>query len=89
MSSPPALLELRGIVVDAGGRSILDVPQLALPAERTTAVLGANGAGKTTLLRVISGVIPARAGTLTFEGAREAHDGREARLADAARLGSA
>ena len=32
-------------------------------------MVGPNGAGKTTLLRVISGVLPPRAGTLTFEGA--------------------
>jgi ABC-type sulfate/molybdate transport systems ATPase subunit len=69
MSSPPALLELRGIVVDAGGRSILDVPQLALPAGRTTAVLGANGAGKTTLLRVAGALIRQTAGEVMLDGA--------------------
>ena len=34
----------------------------------TTAVLGANGAGKTTLARVISGLIPATAGQVVFDG---------------------
>jgi branched-chain amino acid transport system ATP-binding protein len=42
------------------------------------AVVGPNGAGKTTLLRVISGVLPMRTGTLTFDGAalagHPAHD---------------
>jgi len=42
------------------------------------AVVGPNGAGKTTLLRVISGILPVRAGTLTFDGAalagRPAHE---------------
>jgi len=41
-------------------------------------VVGPNGAGKTTLLRVISGILPVRAGTLTFDGAalagRPAHE---------------
>jgi branched-chain amino acid transport system ATP-binding protein len=32
------------------------------------ALVGANGAGKTTLLRTISGVHPASAGTIRFEG---------------------
>ncbi|MEZ5890115.1 MAG: ABC transporter ATP-binding protein [Xanthobacteraceae bacterium] len=34
------------------------------------ALLGANGAGKTTLLRAISGVQPATAGEIRFEGQR-------------------
>lgn len=33
-------------------------------------VIGANGAGKTTLLRAISGVQPATAGSILFEGKR-------------------
>jgi branched-chain amino acid transport system ATP-binding protein len=32
------------------------------------AVIGPNGAGKTTLMRVISGLIPARAGSMSMEG---------------------
>jgi len=31
-------------------------------------LIGANGAGKTTLLRSISGLVPSRAGRVTFEG---------------------
>jgi len=31
-------------------------------------LLGANGAGKTSILRSISGLIPARSGTVTAEG---------------------
>src|SRR4029434_7682861 len=53
---------------------------VALRVERgeAVAVVGPNGAGKTTLLRVISGVLPVRAGSLTFDGAalagHPAHD---------------
>jgi branched-chain amino acid transport system ATP-binding protein len=32
------------------------------------AILGANGAGKTTLLRTVSGLLPPRAGSVTFSG---------------------
>ena len=39
-----------------------------MPAGRIVAVLGANGAGKTTLLRALSGLIPATAGTVRFDG---------------------
>src|SRR6185503_2366139 len=31
-------------------------------------LIGANGAGKTTLLRTISGLVPSRAGRVTFDG---------------------
>ena len=31
-------------------------------------LLGANGAGKTSILRCISGLVPARSGTVAFEG---------------------
>jgi tungstate transport system ATP-binding protein len=66
--SPPPLLELRGIVVEADGRTILDVPKLALGARKTTAVLGANGAGKTTLLRVAGALIRQTAGEVRLDG---------------------
>ncbi len=42
---------------------------LAVAPGSITALLGANGAGKTTLTRVIAGLLPAGAGTVTFEGA--------------------
>jgi ABC-type sulfate/molybdate transport systems ATPase subunit len=67
--SRPPLLELRGIVVRAGGRTILDVPQLALAPAAVTAVLGANGAGKTTLLRVAGALIRPTAGDVLLDGA--------------------
>jgi ABC-type sulfate/molybdate transport systems ATPase subunit len=67
--SPPPLLELRGIVVEAGGHTILQVPNLMLAAQKTTAVLGANGAGKTTLLRVAGALIRQTAGEVRLDGA--------------------
>lgn len=41
---------------------------LTVPAGSWVAVLGANGAGKTTLLRTISGLLPARAGSVLLAG---------------------
>jgi ABC-type Fe3+/spermidine/putrescine transport system ATPase subunit len=62
------LIELRGVVVEADGRTILDVPRLAVAAGGVTAVLGANGAGKTTLLRVAGALITPTAGELLVDG---------------------
>ena len=39
-------------------------------AGRDRHLIGANGAGKSTLLRAISGLVPARAGYITFERAQ-------------------
>jgi branched-chain amino acid transport system ATP-binding protein len=40
-----------------------------VPERTITAVLGANGAGKTTLLRALSGLVRARKGHMTLDGA--------------------
>ncbi len=66
MSSP--LLELEGVRVHAGSRTILDVPHLALAPEATLAVLGPNGAGKSTLLRVAAALLPPTAGSIHLDG---------------------
>ena len=42
---------------------------IAIAEGELVALVGANGAGKTTLLRTISGVQPASAGTIRFDGA--------------------
>ncbi len=58
--------------VDAyyGAIKALDGVSFAIPAGSVVTFLGANGAGKTTLVRVISGVVRARRGTITFGGRR-------------------
>lgn len=61
-------LELSG--ARAGYRTIevLHGLDMTIPAGRVTALLGANGAGKSTTLRVIAGLIPLNAGSLTWRG---------------------
>ncbi len=48
-------------------RAVDDV-SLEVPEGSITAVLGANGAGKTSLLRTITGLVPASAGRVRFDG---------------------
>ena len=79
--TPPAL-ELRDVVVRAGGRTILSVPRLALADASTTAVLGPNGSGKSTLLRAAAALLtPARGAVLLDGDAAARADVREATAA--------
>ncbi|MDP6665811.1 MAG: ABC transporter ATP-binding protein [Dehalococcoidia bacterium] len=52
MTAP--VVELRGIQVERGDRTVLDVEHLELETGKTLTVIGPNGAGKSTLLRVIA-----------------------------------
>ncbi len=53
-----AALAAQRLQVSLGGRLIVDVPKLALPGGRWTAVVGPNGAGKTTLLKALARLLP-------------------------------
>jgi branched-chain amino acid transport system ATP-binding protein len=62
------MLEVEGLDVYYGAVHALKGLSLrAAPGEIVT-LIGANGAGKSTLLRAVSGLVPARAGTIRFEG---------------------
>jgi branched-chain amino acid transport system ATP-binding protein len=63
------LLELNGIDAKYGAFQALFGVTLKIETGEAVAVIGANGAGKSTLLRVISGMLPASAGTISMEGA--------------------
>src|SRR5580698_4537701 len=63
-----ALLDVVGLCAGYGDVPILRGIDLSIPAGSITALIGANGAGKTTLLRTISGIIPAEAGTILYDG---------------------
>jgi len=70
------LLRLDGISVRLSGREILaDVGFTIRPGE-FTGLIGPNGAGKTTILRVILGLQPPTAGTVTFAGQPPGKRGR-------------
>jgi branched-chain amino acid transport system ATP-binding protein len=64
------MLEVRGLEVSYGRVPVLrDVALSVGPGELVT-VVGPNGAGKTTLLRALMGLVPIRAGAVTFDGRR-------------------
>jgi zinc/manganese transport system ATP-binding protein len=59
------LVQLDDVAVRLGGRQILCDVTLGLHPAEFTGLIGPNGAGKTTLLRVILGLQPTTAGTVT------------------------
>ena len=63
-----ALLELTGIQQYYGQSHILREISVQVPAGSCTCLMGRNGVGKTTLLKVIMGLLPARAGSISFAG---------------------
>ena len=52
------VVELRDLVVTAGGRRIVDGVSFDVAAGEWVSLLGPNGAGKTTVLRVLAGIRP-------------------------------
>jgi len=62
-------LEVRGLTVRFGGLTALDKVDVVVPAGGVVAVIGPNGSGKSTLFNVITGLIEAQEGKITFEGA--------------------
>ncbi len=64
-----ALLDIEGLEAGYGGVQVLWGVSLRM-APGIACLVGSNGAGKTTLLRTISGLLPARGGSIRFLGAR-------------------
>lgn len=63
-----ALLELAGVELAYGKLKALHGVSFSVARAEIVALLGANGAGKSTTLRVISGLMKASAGSVTFDG---------------------
>ena len=62
------ILEMNHVSKAFGGSQALSDIHLSVETGEIHALLGENGAGKSTLMNILTGVIPADAGTITFDG---------------------
>lgn len=62
------MLKVEHIAVSYGEFEALTDVSFEVNEGEMVALLGVNGAGKTTTLRAISGMIPVRSGSITYEG---------------------
>lgn len=66
---PAPILEIRDIQAGYGRAApVLRGLSISVPPASVVCLVGPNGAGKSTVLRVVSGVLPARAGTVLLKG---------------------
>ena len=73
------MLNLNGITVRLGGRTIIDDATAKLPPRGRIGLIGRNGAGKSTLVRVIAGMLEADSGSVTMpRGSRLGYIAQEA-----------
>ena len=63
------LLEVRALEVSYGGIRAVKGIDIEVREGELVCLIGANGAGKSTTLRAICGLIPARAGSISYSGA--------------------
>lgn len=62
------ILDTRSLQAAYGESVILWGVDLDVPRGGVTTVMGRNGVGKTTLMRTIMGLVPTRAGSISFNG---------------------
>jgi branched-chain amino acid transport system ATP-binding protein len=62
------LLEVEGLCVNYGRIEAIRDISFGVPENSVVTLIGANGAGKTTTMKTVSGLHPARAGKITFDG---------------------
>ena len=63
-----ALLEAEGLSKRFGGVAALEACSIAVAEGTVTALIGPNGSGKTTLFNLVTGYLPADAGSVAFAG---------------------
>ena|SRR5690606_19506918 len=68
MTQPHPIVELSGVRLMRGGRTVLDGIELSVPAGQVVAVLGPSGSGKSTLLAALTGELEPAAGSVRLFG---------------------
>ncbi len=63
-----SLLYIKDLKVSYGGIEAIKGISLNVEKGEIVTLIGANGAGKSTTLRAISGLVPIREGTITYDG---------------------
>ena len=63
------MLTVEGLDAAYGESQVLWSVDLTVPAKSVVCLMGRNGVGKTTLLKTIMGLMPARGGRVTLDGA--------------------
>lgn len=68
LSKAAPLLQVRGLCFARNDEPVFGPLDFELGGGEALMVLGGNGAGKTTLLRVLAGLLPAGAGSVSLQG---------------------
>ena len=63
-----AVLRVKDLVVERGGREVIHGISLDVLPGEITALLGANGAGKSSLVTTACGMLPAKSGSVSADG---------------------
>jgi branched-chain amino acid transport system ATP-binding protein len=68
MNAAKPMLVLDGVFAGYGQMTILNGASARVQRGAITTVIGPNGAGKSTIFKTVFGLLPVRAGTITFDG---------------------
>ena len=68
MNAAEPMLVLNGVFAGYGQMTILNGTSARVQRGAITTVIGPNGAGKSTIFKTVFGLLPVRAGTITFDG---------------------
>ncbi len=63
-----SLIHAEGLYAGYGGVDILRNTHLRVGADEIVVIVGPNGAGKSTAMKAMFGLVPVRAGTVTYRG---------------------